>query len=170
MPKDAHSECRKRYNVGTWNVRTMGPRGKLENVKREMRRANINILGMSEVRWKGMGDFTSDEYRVIHSGGEKEQRGMAVMFDKMFSDRGIKVVQQSDRLILVRIKADPVDLKVVQVYMPTSDAEDEEIAIVYEQIEEMVKKEKATHQVIILGDWNAVVGEGKDGKEVESLA
>ena len=113
-----------------------------------------------------MGDFTSDEYRVIHFGGEKGQRGVAVMLDRMFSDRVTKVVQHSDRLILVRIKADPVDLVVVQVYMPTSDAEDEETKIMYEQIEEMVKKEKATDQAKILGDCNAVVGEGKDGKEV----
>src|SRR5438132_4504290 len=122
-----------------------------------MRRANINILGMSEVRWKGVGDFTSNEYRVIHSGGEKGQRGVAVMLDRMFSDRVTKVVQHTDRLILVRIKADPVHLVVVQVYMPTSDAEDEEIEIMYEQIEEMVKQEKATDQVIILEEWNAVV-------------
>ena len=54
MPGKSHSMCPKIFNVGTWNVRTMGPRGKIENVKREMRRASINILGMSEVRWKGV--------------------------------------------------------------------------------------------------------------------
>jgi hypothetical protein len=58
----------------TWNVRTMC-KGKLENVKREIKRAEINILGLSQVRWKGQGDFMSDEYRIIYSGGEKGQRG-----------------------------------------------------------------------------------------------
>jgi len=158
--------CPKIFNVGTWNVRTMGPRGKIENVKREMRRASINILGMSEVRWKGMGDFISEEFRIIHSGGDKGQRGVAVILDKMFSDRVTKIVQHSDRLILLRIKAEPVDLVKIQVYMPTSEAEEEEIELMYEQIEELIQKEKATDQVIILGDWNAVVGEGRDGKEI----
>ena len=96
-----------------------------------MRRANINILGMSEVRWKGMGDFTSDEYRVIHSGGEKGQRGVAVILDRMFSDRVTKVVQHSDRLILVRIKADSVDLVVVQVYMPSGHIHASDVGIAH---------------------------------------
>ena len=90
MPEDTHSRCPKIYNIGTWNVRTMGPRGKIENVKREMRRANIKILGMSEVRWKGVGDFVSDEFRIIHAGEEKGQRGVAVILDQTFSDRVTK--------------------------------------------------------------------------------
>ena len=166
MPEDTHSRCPKIYNIGTWNVRTMGPRGKIENVKREMRRANIKILGMSEMRWQGVGDFVSDEFRVIHAGGEKGQRGVAVILDKTFSDRVTKIVQHSDRLILVRIAAEPVDLVIIQVYMPTTEAEDEEIDQMYEQIEDLIKKEKARDQVLILGDWNAVVGEGRDGREV----
>ena len=51
--------------------------------------------------------------------------------------------------------------------MPTSDADDEHIELMYEQIEDLVRKEKATDQVIIMGDMNAVVGEGRDVKEVE---
>ena len=91
---------------------------------------------------------------------------MAVILDEMFSDRVTKIVQYSDRLILLRIKAEPVDLVIIQVYMPTSEAEEEEIELMYEQIEELIQKEKATDQVIILGDWNAVVGEGRDGNEI----
>jgi len=48
--------------------------------------------------------------------------------------------------------------------MPTTEAEDEEIELMYEQIEELIKKEKATDQVIIMEDWNAVVGEGREEK------
>jgi hypothetical protein len=166
MPGYTHSECPKIFNVGTWNVRTMGPRGKLENVKREMKRAEINILGMSEVRWKGVGEFTSDEYRIIYSGGETGHRGVAVILDRKFKDRVTKITQHSDRLILIRIKSEPVDVVLIQVYMPTSDAEDEEVESIYEQIEDLIKKEKATDQVIVLGDWNAVVGEGREGKVV----
>ena len=66
MPRELHSMCPREFRVGTWNVRTLRERGKLENVKREMRKAGINILGMSEVRWQGEGDFMSDEYRVMY--------------------------------------------------------------------------------------------------------
>jgi len=166
MPQEKHSKCPKKLNVGTWNVRTMQVKGKLENVKREMRRAEMNILGLSEVRWEGIGDFMSDEFRVIYSGGERGKRGVAVILDKVYGERISKVIQCNDRLMLVRIKAEPVDIVLVQVYMPTTDAEDEEIEEMYEKIEELVKGEKATDQVIIMGDWNAVVGEGREGKEI----
>ena len=57
-------------NIATWNVKTMKVRGKLENVKQEMRILKINILGLSEVRWEDVGDFESDEFRVIYSGSK----------------------------------------------------------------------------------------------------
>ena len=121
---------------------------------------------MREVRWEGMGDFVSDDFRIIYSGGKGGQRGVAVLFDQEVGSRVTKIVPHSDRLLLVRIKADPVDIVLLQVYMPTTEAEDEEIELMYEQIEELIKKEKATDQVIIMGDWNAVVGEGREEKEV----
>jgi len=154
--------------IGTWNVRTMRVKGKLENVKREMRRLRINIMGLSEVRWEGAGDFESDGVRVIYSGSKGGQKGVAVLLDGEVGKRVIKVVQHSDRLrlILVRIKAEPVDIVILQVYMPTTDAEEDEIESMYEQMEDLVKKEKATDQVVIIGDWNAVVGKGRDNLEV----
>ena len=100
-------------NVGTWNVRTMRVRGKLENVKQEMRRLKLNVLGLSEVRWEGEGDFVSDEYRVIYSGSKGGQKGVAVIVDSDVGRRITKVVQHSDRLLLVRIKAEPVDVGLV---------------------------------------------------------
>ena len=57
--------------VGTWNIRSMMQKGKLENVKREMKRYGLNVLGLSEVRWKESGDFMSDDVRVIYSGGQQ---------------------------------------------------------------------------------------------------
>ena len=60
-----------KLNVGTWNVRTMNEKGKLENIKQEMKTLKINVLGLSEVRWKGVGDFVSDDFRIIYSGGKE---------------------------------------------------------------------------------------------------
>jgi exonuclease III len=75
--------------------------------------------------------------------------------------RVTKVKQHSDRLILVKIQADPVDLVIVQVYMPTSDHSDEEVEELYEEMEGLIAKEKGNDYLVILGDWNAVVGEEK---------
>src|SRR6266581_8707580 len=70
-----------RLRIGTWNVRSLNKVGKLEEVKREMGRYRLSILGVSEVRWKGQGDFVSDGVRIIYSGGEECQRGVAIMVD-----------------------------------------------------------------------------------------
>lgn len=69
-------------SIGTWNVRTMLQKGKMENVKREMERLHINILGLCETRWTGAGQFTSDNYLVIYSGGEKHEKGVGVILDQ----------------------------------------------------------------------------------------
>ena len=73
--------------VGAWNARTMLRKGKLENVKLEMRRMGLNILGLSEVRWKEGGDFVSDGVRVMYSGGKESQRGVAVIVDNETAKR-----------------------------------------------------------------------------------
>ena len=155
-----------RTRIGCWNVRTMMEGGKLENVKQEMKRLRIGVLGLSETRWKGTGDFRSDDVRVMYSGGEESQRGVAILLDKEFAKRVIKMDAISDRLMLVKIKAEPVDMVVIQVYLPTSDYDDEEIEKLYEEIEEVMRKEKGADNLIVMGDWNAVVGEGRDEKEV----
>ena len=152
-------------SLGSWNVRTMA-KGKLENVKREMRRAKLNVLGLCETRWDNNGEFVSDEFRVIHAGSKGGQKGVAIILDRKTGENVSKIVQHSDRLLLVKVKATPVDVVLIQIYMPTSDTEDEEIESMYEQIEDLVKKEKPTDQVIIMGDMNAIVGEGRDGNEV----
>ena len=66
---------RERLRVGTWNVRSLNGIGRLEEVKREMKRNGLSILGISEVRWKGQKEFVSDRVRVISSGGEECERG-----------------------------------------------------------------------------------------------
>lgn len=152
--------------VGTWNVRTMLKCEKLENVKREMIRNGINILGLSEVRWKEEGDYVSDDIRVIYAGGKEHQRGVAVLLDSEMAKRVESVIQHSDRIIMVKLKAEPVDIVVIQVYMPTTDHDDEQVDEVYEQLEMIMEKQKGKDYMIILGDWNAVVGEGRCDDEV----
>ena len=151
-----------RVRVGTWNVRTMMEQGKLENLKREMTRLKMNMLGISEARWRGNGNFMSDEYQVIYAGGEECQRGVALILHKEIARRVKKIVQHSDRLLLVKIEAEPIDMTVIQTYMPTSAHSDEEVEDMYEEIERLLDEEEARDNVVIMGYWNAIVGEGRD--------
>ena len=57
--------CKQQYCIGTWNVRSMN-QGKLEVVKQEMARVNVNILGISELKWTGMGEFNSDDHYIYY--------------------------------------------------------------------------------------------------------
>ena len=74
--------CKEQYFIGTWNVRTMN-QGKLEVVKQEMARVNVDILGISELKWTGMGEFNSDDHYIYYCGQESLRRnGVAVMVNK----------------------------------------------------------------------------------------
>ena len=65
--------CKEQYCIGTWNVRSMN-QGKLEVVKQEMARVNVNILGMSELKWTGMGEFSSDDHNIYYGWQESLRR------------------------------------------------------------------------------------------------
>ena len=74
--------CKEQYCIGTWNVRSMN-QGKLEVVKQEMARVNINILGISKLKWTGMGKFNSDDHYIYYCGQESLRRnGVAIMVNK----------------------------------------------------------------------------------------
>ena len=97
-------------------------KGKLENVKREMVRNGLNVLGVSEVRRNGNGDFESDDFRVIYSVGEEMQRGVAIILDRDTARRVMSVDQISDRLMVVKIQGEPIDIVLIQIYMPPNES------------------------------------------------
>ena len=74
--------CKEQYCIGTWNVRSMN-QGKLEVVKQEMARVKVDILGISELKWTGMGEFNSDDHYIYYCGQESLRRnGVAIMVNK----------------------------------------------------------------------------------------
>ena len=74
--------CKEQYCIGTWNVRSMN-QGKLEVVKEEMARVNTDILGISEVKWTGMGELNSDNRHIYYSGQESlRKNGVVIMVNK----------------------------------------------------------------------------------------
>ena len=74
--------CKEQYWIGTWNVRSMN-QGKLGVVKQELARVNVDILGISELRWTGMGEFNSDDHYIYYCGQESLRgNGVAIIVNK----------------------------------------------------------------------------------------
>ena len=89
--------------------------GKLTNVIGEMRKAGLNILGLAEVRRKDSGDIIREGFRVIYTGGEESQNGIAILLDEKVATCVDGVERYGDRLIMVTIRAHPVNTMIMQV-------------------------------------------------------
>ncbi|KAI5715577.1 hypothetical protein M8J77_018806 [Diaphorina citri] len=145
--------------IATWNVRSLGVVGKLENLLIEMKRLSLEIVGISEVRWKNQGDYWNEGYRIIHSGDEKGKNGVGVILNKDWGNRVKNVVLYNNRIILVRLQVNESEvMNVIQCYMPTGSYDDEAVENVYEQIDDVWEMIGRNEKVIVLGDWNAAVG------------
>ena len=102
--------------------------GKLEVVTQEMARVNVDILGISELRWTGMGEFHSDDYYTHYCGQEYLRRnGVAIMVNKMSLKCSTWIQSQNDRMISVRFQGKPFNIMVIQAYAPTVNAEEAEV-------------------------------------------
>uniref|UniRef100_A0A8D8WQA5 Craniofacial development protein 2 n=2 Tax=Cacopsylla melanoneura TaxID=428564 RepID=A0A8D8WQA5_9HEMI len=154
--KDEHM-----MKIATWNVNTMNKEGKLENLTREMRKNNIDLMGLGEVRWIGEGELIVDEYKMVYKGGEKKKEfGVGIIYKQSLDKNVTKIIPKSDRVIAMKITSDPVDTLIIQVYMPTSNATDDFVDEIYKQIEEVIEENgKGQIKTIIMGDWNSVVGD-----------
>ena len=101
--------CKEQYCIRTWNVRSMN-QGKLEEVKQEMARVKVNILGISELKWTGMGEFNSDDHYVYYCGQESLRRnGVAIMVNKRVRNALLGCNLKNDRMISVHFQAKPGD-------------------------------------------------------------
>ena len=121
-------QCRKeQYCIGTWNVRSMN-QGKLEVVKQEMARVNVNILGIRKLKWTGMGEFNSDDHYIYYCGQEYLRRnGVAIMVNKRLQNEVLGCNLKNDRMISVRFQGKPFNIAVIQAYAPTGNAEEAEL-------------------------------------------
>lgn len=152
---------KEQYCIGTWNVRSMN-QGKLDVVKQEMTRLNIDILGISELKWTGMGEFNSDDYFIYYCGQECHRRNeIALIVNKRVGKAVLGYNLKNDRMISVYIQGKPFNITIIQVYAPTTDAEDDIIDRFYEDLQHLLKLTPKRDVLFIIGDWNAKAGSQK---------
>ena len=109
-------------------------------VKREMARVNIDILGISKVRWTGMDEFNSDDHYIHYCGQESLRRnGVAIMVNKRVQNAVLGCNLKNDRMISVRFPSKPFNITVIQVYAPTSNAEEAEVEWFYEDLQDLLE-------------------------------
>ena len=113
--------------------------GKLEVVK-QMARANTDILGISELKWTGMGEFNSDDHRIYYCGQEFLRRnGVALTVNKRVQNAVLGCNLKNDRMISVRFQGKPFNITLIQVYAPTSNAEEAEVERCYEDLQDLLE-------------------------------
>ena len=126
--------CKEQYCIGTWNVRSMN-QGKLEVVKQEFTIVNIDILGISELTWTGIGEFNSDDHYIYFCGQESLRRnGVAIIVNKRVQNAVLGCNLKNDRMISVRFQGKPFNITVIQVYALTSNTEEAEDEQFYEDL------------------------------------
>ena len=127
--------------------------GKLEVVKQEMARVNVNILGIRELKWTGMGEFNSDDHYVYYCGQESLRRnGVAIMVNKRVQNAILGCNPKNDRMISVHFQGKPFNITVIQVYAPTSNAEEAEVQRFYEDLQELLELTPKKDVLFIIGD------------------
>ena len=133
--------------------------GKLEVVKQEMARVNIDILGIRELKWNAMGEFNSDDHYIYCCRQESLRRnGVAILVDKRIQNAVLGCNLKNDRMISVHFQGKPFHITVIRVYAPTSNAEEAEVEWFYEDLQDLLELTPPKDVLFIIGDWNAKVG------------
>ena len=127
--------------------------GKLEVVKQEMVRVNIDILGINELKWTGMGEFNSDDHYIDYCGQESHRRnGVAIMVNKRVQNSVLGCNLKNNRMISVRFQGKPFSITVIQAYAPTSNAEEAEVEWFYEDLQDLLELTPKNCVLFIIGD------------------
>ena len=126
---------------------------KLEVVKQEMARVNVDILGISELKWTGMDEFNSDDHYIYYCGQESLRRnGVAIMVNKRVQNAVLGCTLKNNRMISVRFQGKPFSITVIQVYVPTSNAEEAEVEQFYEDLQDLLELTPKKDVLFIIGD------------------
>ena len=153
--------------IGCWNVRTMIEISKTAQVANEMRGYGIEILGLSETRWKGIGELKLQSGETIMYSGNNDvyQGGVAIMVSSTARRTMLEWTPISERIIKARFYSRHKKLTIIQAYAPTNEAVDNEKDDFYYQIQDTLKDCNRDDMIVVMGDFNAKVGSNNTNRE-----
>ena len=124
-----------------------------------MARLNIDVLGINELKWTGMGEFNSDDHYIYYYGQKSLRRNeVALIVRKTVQDAVFGCSLKNDRMISVHFQGKPFNITVIQVYAPTSNAEEAKVERFYEDLQDLLELTPRKDALLIIGDWSAKVG------------
>ena len=135
--------------------------GKLEVVKQEMARVNVDILGISKLKWTGMGECNSDDHYIYYCGQESLRiNGVAMhsLLNKGVRNAVLGCNLKNDRMVSVHFQGKPINITVIQAYAPTSNPEEAEVQWFCEDLQDLLELAPKKDVLFITGLWNAKVG------------
>ena len=130
--------------------------GKLEVVKQDMAGVNVNILGISELKWTGMGEFNSDDHCIYYCGQESLRiNGVAIIVNERVQNAVLGCNLKNGRMISVCFQGKPFNITVIQIYAHTNNVEKAEDQLFYEDLQDLLELTPPKDVLFIIGDWNA---------------
>ena len=121
-----------------------------------MARVNVDILGISKLKWTGMGEFNSDDHYIYYCSQESLRRnGVAIMVNKRVRNAVLGCNLKNDRMISVLLQGKPFNITVILVHAPTGNAEKAEDERFYEDLQDILELTPKKDVLFITGDWNA---------------
>ena len=120
---------------------------------------NVDILGISKLKWTGMGEFHSNDHYIYYCGQESLRRnGVAIMVNKRVQNAVLGCNLKNDRMISARFQGKPFNIMVIETYAPASNTEEAEVEWFYEDLQDLLELTPKKDVLSIIGDWNAKVG------------
>ena len=124
----------------------------------EMARVNVDILGISELKWTRMGEFNSDDHYIYNCGQESLRRNrVAIIVNKRVQNAVLGFNLKNNRMISVHFQGKPFNITVIQVYAPTSNAEEAEVKWFFKDLQDLLELIPPNNLLFIVGVWNAKV-------------
>ena len=162
VPKIKKIRGRENIAVGTWNVRTLRPAGKLEQLTNAMSRYHWNIVGLCEMRWKNFGETSTDDGHKVYFSGEvgKHEYGVGFLVHKDIVGAVLGCQPVSSIMMSIRLRGAPFNIPIIQVYAPTSGHDDSGVDHFYQLHQKIIDQTpKRTFWLYKLGRMHRQTGE-----------
>ncbi|CAH2107939.1 unnamed protein product [Euphydryas editha] len=162
---------RAEHRIGTWNVRGLLKPGKLSIVEKEMENHKLSILGISETHMRGKGHFKTAMGNTMYFSGTPDSslHGVGIVVPSKLNCCVLGYNPVSERIVTLKLNTRPCALNIVQIYAPTSQCSDEEIDEFYGTLGDTLNKLPNREVTLILGDWNAKVGNSDSDSELRHV-